>query len=59
MGFDRANFADRAVLFAFDPATRAVLLVAGDKAGDWKRWYVRAVTLAEHRYEQWIKEARS
>jgi hypothetical protein len=44
------------ILFAFDPATRAVLLVAGDKAGDWKRWYGRAVALAEHRYEQWIKE---
>src|SRR4051794_36140715 len=23
------------ILFPFDPATRAVLLVAGDKAGDW------------------------
>lgn len=44
------------ILFAFDPATRAVLLVAGDKAGDWKRWYVRAIELAELRYEQWIKE---
>jgi hypothetical protein len=47
------------ILFACDPATRAVLLVAGDKAGDWKRWYVRAVTLAEYRYEQWIKEVGS
>ncbi len=47
------------ILFAFDPTTRAVLLVAGDKAGDWKRWYVRAVPLAEHRYEQWIKEVES
>lgn len=47
------------VLFAFDPATRAVLLVAGDKAGDWKRWYARAIELAELRYEQWIKEVDS
>lgn len=47
------------ILFAFDPATRAVLLVAGDKAGDWKRWYARAVPVAEHRYEQWIKEVGS
>jgi hypothetical protein len=46
-------------LFAFDPATWTVLLVAGDKAGDWKRWHVPAVALAEHRYEQWIKKVGS
>jgi hypothetical protein len=41
-------------------AARAVLLVAGDKAaGNWKRWYGPAVALAEHRYEQWIKEVGS
>jgi hypothetical protein len=40
-------------------ASEVRILVAGDKAGDWKRWYVRAVALAEHRYEQWIKEAGS
>ena len=28
------------ILFVFDPERRAVLLVAGDKAGDWRRWYV-------------------
>ncbi len=27
------------VLFAFDPWRSAVLLLAGDKAGDWKGWY--------------------
>lgn len=27
------------ILFLFDPARRAVLLLAGDKAGNWKRWY--------------------
>ena len=27
------------VLFAFDPARRAIMLVAGDKAGNWQRWY--------------------
>lgn len=26
------------ILFVFDPERRAVLLVAGDKAGDWRRW---------------------
>lgn len=29
------------VLFAFDPERRAILLVAGDKAGNWKKWYSR------------------
>lgn len=26
-------------MFIFDPERRAVLLLAGDKAGNWKRWY--------------------
>jgi len=26
------------ILFAFDPDRRAVLLVAGNRAGRWKRW---------------------
>lgn len=27
------------ILFAFDPARQAILLLGGDKAGNWKRWY--------------------
>ena len=27
------------VLFVFDPARRAVLLVGGNKAGQWQSWY--------------------
>ncbi|PID52849.1 MAG: diaminopimelate decarboxylase [Micrococcales bacterium] len=27
------------ILFAFDPKRRAILLVAGDKHGQWQRWY--------------------
>jgi len=27
------------ILFAFDPVRSALLLVAGDKAGNWKGWY--------------------
>ncbi|MFD6448138.1 type II toxin-antitoxin system RelE/ParE family toxin [Promicromonospora sp. NPDC060204] len=42
------------VLFAFDPARRAVLLVAGDKAGRWDEWYRATIPVAEHRYEQWL-----
>jgi hypothetical protein len=38
------------ILFAFDPVRRAVLLVAGDKAGNWQRWYNVNIPLAEERY---------
>lgn len=47
------------ILFAFDPASNAVLLMAGNKAGNWRRWYTDAIPLAEQRYEEWIKEIRS
>ena len=42
------------ILFAFDPDRRAVLLVAGDKSGDWTRWYERSVPIAEDRLMRWI-----
>ena len=42
------------VLFAFDPARNAVLLVAGDKSGQWTEWYRRAVPLADERYVLWL-----
>jgi hypothetical protein len=42
------------VLFCFDPARRAILLVAGDKAGQWQDWYKRAIPLAEERYARWL-----
>ena len=44
------------ILFAFDPARRAVLLVAGDKAGLWSRWYKEAVPMADRRYDDWLAE---
>lgn len=40
------------ILFVFDPRWQAVLLVAGDKAGSWKQWYVENVPLAEQRYDR-------
>jgi len=42
------------ILFAFDPDRRAVLLVAGNKAGRWKRWYAESIPLAEERYGKWL-----
>jgi hypothetical protein len=42
------------ILFVFDPARQAVLLVAGDKAGNWTRWYQDSIPLAERRYAAWL-----
>src|SRR5437773_8564651 len=48
----RANRDPDPVLF--DPQRRAVLLVAGDKAGGWTRWYRDAIKLAEDRYTRFL-----
>jgi hypothetical protein len=44
------------ILFVFDPWRSAILLVAGDKAGEWSRWYQAAIPRAEHLYEIYLKE---
>jgi hypothetical protein len=44
------------ILFIFDPHRNAVLLVAGDKAGQWTTWYRQAIPLAEARYATYLKE---
>ena len=44
------------ILFAFDPWRSSILLVAGDKAGQWNTWYRHAIPLAEQRYERYLKE---
>lgn len=35
------------ILFAFDPNRRAILLIAGDKKGEWQKWYKTNIPLAE------------
>ncbi|MEW1692540.1 type II toxin-antitoxin system RelE/ParE family toxin [Streptomyces sp. NPDC091265] len=40
------------ILFVFDPARQAILLVAGDKAGRWTDWYRKSIPVAEARYEE-------
>ncbi|NNJ06750.1 hypothetical protein HHX38_21835 [Streptomyces sp. PKU-MA01144] len=42
------------ILFVFDPWRSSVLLVAGDKAGDWNAWYARAIHLAERLYAEYV-----
>ncbi|MEU4559187.1 type II toxin-antitoxin system RelE/ParE family toxin [Actinoplanes sp. NPDC023936] len=44
------------ILFVFDPWRSAVLLVAGDKSGQWRRWYRTAIPEAKQRYAVYLKE---
>lgn len=50
------------ILFAFDPLRHAILLLAGDKQGRWRKWYRRAVPQADRLYQKHLdslnKEAR-
>ena len=44
------------ILFVFDPWRSAILLVAGDKAGNWNKWYARMIPRAEQLYEIYLKK---
>ncbi len=43
------------VLFAFDPA-RSALLLGGDKAGNWQRWYRENIPIAEQLYLEYTEK---
>ncbi|MBX3142671.1 MAG: type II toxin-antitoxin system RelE/ParE family toxin [Trueperaceae bacterium] len=45
---------DVRILFAFDPSRQAILLAAGDKSGQWDKWYVEAIPIAEARFQRWL-----
>ncbi|MFI7451095.1 type II toxin-antitoxin system RelE/ParE family toxin [Nonomuraea sp. NPDC049714] len=38
------------IIFAFDPTRAALLLLGGDKAGNWERWYKENIPLAIRLY---------
>lgn len=40
------------ILFAFDPERKAILLIAGDKTGQWDRWYQENIPLADELYDR-------
>lgn len=44
------------VPFMFDPWRSAVLLVAGDKSGQWSKWYRSAIPLAERLYGDYLDQ---
>jgi hypothetical protein len=46
------------ILFAFGPNREAVLLVAGDKEGEWNKWYRRNIRLAERLFAEYVERGR-
>ena len=46
------------ILLVFDPWRSAVLLVAGDKSGQWDKWYRTAIPRAEQLYDDYLAERR-
>lgn len=46
------------VLFAFDPRRHALLLLGGDKSGQWHEWYERAIPRADDLYDIHLDELR-
>lgn len=47
------------VLFVFDPRRMAILLLGGDKSGEWNEWYEWAVPLADDLYDEYLQELRN
>jgi hypothetical protein len=46
------------ILFAFDPGRRAMLLITGDKNGQWDAWYRTAIPLADDRFDEHLEQLR-
>lgn len=44
------------ILFVFDPWRSAILLIAGDKSGQWSGWYREAIPEAEQFYATYLRE---
>lgn len=46
------------ILFAFDPGRQAILLVAGDKSGNWARWYKKNIPIADNLFDEHLQALR-
>lgn len=46
------------VLFMFDPRRQVILLLGGDKSGEWNDWYEWAVPAADDLYDEYLEELR-
>jgi hypothetical protein len=43
------------VLFAFDPERKAILLLGGDKSGQWSKWYRTAIPQADIAFDEHLE----
>ena len=43
------------ILFVFDPTRQATLLLGGNKAGTWARWYRAAIPQADALYAAYLE----
>jgi hypothetical protein len=46
------------ILFAFDPRRMAILLLGGDKQGEWERWYRVNIPRADNLYDEHLATLR-
>lgn len=46
------------ILFVFDPRSPAILLLGGDKTGQWKEWYRVYIPRAEVLYTEYLEELK-
>lgn len=46
------------ILFAFDPARQAIMLIAGDKSGNWKRWYAHNIPRADDLFDEHVRRLK-
>jgi hypothetical protein len=46
------------ILFIFDPRRTAILLLGGDKTGQWKAWHASAIPAADALYGTYLAELR-
>jgi hypothetical protein len=44
------------IIFAFDPSRSALLLLGGDKSGNWQRWYRDNIPVAERLYFEYTDQ---
>lgn len=46
------------ILFAFDIERRAILLFAGNKAGNWQKWYRANIPIADDRFDDHLNRQK-
>jgi hypothetical protein len=46
------------ILFAFDPQRHAIMLLAGDKQGNWTKWYRTNIPIADDRYDEHLENLK-